>query len=83
MFCLVDEVPTAIVSLFDSSDASDDSITAAACIQLFIFKVKKLSLSQRCIAIPLQNIVRKCVHIPMKHSASDYIVTIPNSVEHH
>lgn len=49
-----------------------------------MFKVNKLSLSKRLIAVSAEEtVLRKCVHIPQKHSSTDFIVLTPNLVEHH
>ncbi len=61
---------------------SEDDYKAAKLFNLFGFKVKKLSLSNKLIAISLTDLVEKCVHIPVKYSPHDIIVTLPNKVEH-
>ena len=60
-----------------------DDQAAASCINSFIFKVQKISLSNRLIAVPLEDIIQKCIHIPLKYSPTDFIVTLPNVFEHH
>lgn len=51
----------------------------------YIFCVKKLSCSKhtRVHAISVSSIFAKCVHIPVKDTAFDYIITMPNMFEHH
>ncbi len=59
-------------------------IQLSLCLFLTILiKVKKLSLSNKLIAISPTDLVEKCVHIPVKYSPHDIIVTLPNKVEHH
>ena len=93
--CIIEEVPFVIVSVFDytgenilvgsmnHSSLRPQDIEAAKTISSYIKKVKKLSLSQGLVAISTRNLLQKCVHIPMKYSPTDYIVTIPNIFEHH
>lgn len=94
-FCFANGVPAAVVSVYESTDdciisessyhsfLQPDDHAAAKCVKLFMFKVKKLSISKRLVAIPPEVILGKCVHIPIKHSPTDCIVTMPNYVEHH
>ncbi len=96
-FCLVNGNPIVLVSIFDNTDEevlampqsqhrhslSEDDYKAAKLFNLFGFKVKKLSLSNKLIAISPTDLVEKCVHIPVKYSPHDIIVTLPNKVEHH
>lgn len=94
-FCFVGTASVALVSVFEStgedilkephhsSSLNTDDHKAAKCINSFIFKVKKISLSNKVVAVSLSSILTKCVHIPLKHSPTDFIVTIPNIVEHH
>ena len=49
----------------------------------FLHQVKKLSLSKTTKIVPIEKLSSKCVFIPLKHSPTDYIVTLPNSLEHH
>ena len=94
-FCYIGEAQVAIASLFDRTNEdilkeprptsilhTEDHI-AARCINSFIFKVKKISLTQKMVAFSVDRLIKKCVHIPIKHSSTDYIVTIPNIIEHH
>ena len=48
-----------------------------------IYRVKKLSLSSKLNAIPVHSIMTKCVLIPMKGEEYNYIITQPNTYEHH
>lgn len=94
-FCFTGGVPAVLVSVFESTEncvigesrsrsvLQPDDCRAAKCVELFIFKVKKISISNRLVAIPPENIIRKCVHIPLKHSPTDFIVTLPNYFENH
>lgn len=94
-FCFASATEVAIVSLFEltkenvlkeprrSSSLCTSDHKAAKCVNSFVFKVKKLSLSNKIVAISVDNIIQKCVHIPIKHSSTDFIVTMPNTVEHH
>ena len=56
------------------SSLQSGDFEAARCINLYIHKVKKLSLSKRLIAICPEHLLEKCVHIPVKYSPTDYIV---------
>lgn len=94
-FCLVTNTLVILVTIFDSTDESalpesmahsslhSSDIKAARCISLFVNKVKKLSLSKKLIAICPEDLLEKSVHIPVKYSPTDYIVTMPNTFEHH
>ncbi len=96
-FCLVNGNPIVIVSIFDNTDEevlvmpqsqhrhslSEDGYKAAKLFNLFGFKVKKPSLFNKLITISPTDLVEKCVHIPVKYSPHDIIVTLPNKVEHH
>ncbi|SMN12478.1 hypothetical protein SPBRAN_1133 [uncultured Candidatus Thioglobus sp.] len=59
---------------------NNDDYKASTTLKLFAFKVKKLSLSTRVIAVSPENILQKCIRIPVKYS---FIVTLPNIIEHH
>ena len=52
-------------------------------INSVIYKVKKLSLSSQTIAVSVDKLLQKCVHVPIKYSRTDFIVTMPNTLEHH
>lgn len=52
-------------------------------INSFVYEVKKLSLSSRTVVVDVHKLLQKCVHIPIKHSPTDFIVTIPNTFELH
>lgn len=69
-----------LVQSMHRSSLLPEDIRAARGIDLYIYKVKK---SQGVIAISPKDIVRKCVHVPVKHSPTDFIVTQPNTIEHH
>ena len=45
--------------------------------------VNKLSVASSLCCIPASQLQKKCVCIPIKHSPVDYIITIPNFIEHH
>lgn len=89
-FCFLSEAPIVIVSVFDCTGESilvasmhhssllPQDISAARCINLYIHKVKKLCFSQGAIAIHPKDIIGKCVHVPVKHSPTDFIVTEHN-----
>ena len=47
-----------------------------------IHSVKKPSLASATKAIPPNNIVSKCIMIPIKYSPTDYAVLQPNTFEH-
>lgn len=94
LFCFTDGVPIAVVDIFEQTCESplsclrdpslnglDGSQTKA--LNDFVFKVKKLSVSNKTVAVPVSSILAKCIHIPIKYSPCDYIVMIPNIFEHH
>ena len=64
-------------------DCGDNFPCAHQQIKNFIYKVKKMSLTKKLIAIPVGSIVRVCVHIAVKYSPIDYIILQPNEYEHH
>ena len=47
-----------------------------------IHEVKKPFLSSRTVAVPISNIISKCVLIPVKYSPIDYVIPQPNMLEH-
>ena len=47
------------------------------------YKVRKLSLSNTVVAFPVTSILQQCVHVPVKHSETDFIILQPNPFEHH
>ena len=49
----------------------------------FFIKVKKLSLTNEILTIPISSIVRKCVLIPVKGHEWSYIILLPNVIERH
>ena len=42
-------------------------------------QVKKLSVSNTVLAVSVNSLMRKCIHIPIKKSQADIIVFIPNT----
>ena len=49
---------------------------------LIIYKVQKLS-SKTVVAFPVSSIIQRCVHVPLKHSETDFVILQPNPFEHH
>ena len=45
-------------------------------------KVKKISVSKQVVAVAVNNLIQKCVHVPIKHSSTDFIIFMPNVYEH-
>ena len=45
--------------------------------------VKKISLTNNVVAVPVISILRKCVHVPIKYSPTDVIIFQPNIYKHH
>ena len=93
-FCLAKRQMVAIVRVFTlleqnvfhsvrASTLPEEALTLSKRITKFIFCVKKLSLSNRTIAIPATAICLKCIHIPMKGSPIDFVIALPNMYEHH
>ena len=58
-------------------------INGSALLNHFLFKVRKLSVTNAIVTFAVNAIIQLCVHIPIKHSATDYIVVQPNHFEHH
>lgn len=69
--------------LFDIPAPQHRQLRSCTIDNFFVSKVKKLSLSNRNIAIPVTDILARCIHIPIKHSPTEYIITLPNTFEHH
>ena len=44
----------------------------------FMHKVKKVSVTKKTIAVPVDNIKRVCVHIALKYSPIDLVIMQPN-----
>ena len=93
-FCFVKRQLVAIVRVFQATEDGilnsihtptlpDNVLTLCSTVDNFIFCVKKLSLTNQTIAIPATSISLKCVHIPVKGSPLDFIITMPNMFEHH
>ena len=59
----------------------NEALTLSKSVNKFIFCVKKLSLSNKMVAIPATDIKLKCIHIPIKGSPVDLV--LPNMYEHH
>ena len=94
-FFLVSGISVVILTLFEHSTQCiftesmqyssllPQDITAARNVKTYIIKVKKLTISSKIIAISANNILEKCVLIPIPNSPHDLIVTQPNVFEHH
>lgn len=52
-------------------------------INRYMYKVKKLSVSNAVVAFTASSIIQLCVHVPIKHSETDFIILQPNLFEHH
>ena len=94
LFCFVNGSPIIIAKVFElcgnilpqsslQSSLRPEDIEATKNMNAFIYKVKKLSLSGKLIVISPEALLEKCVHIPMKYSPNDVIVTLPNTFEYH
>ena len=92
-FVFLNEEPTAIIDIFETVE---ENLLQAAHVRArrpcyanntFINecfkKVKKISVSNKAVAVRVKAIHQKCVHIPVKHSDIDVIVKQPNIYEHH
>ena len=96
-FCFINGTPIALVALFEKINEDIVSVPdlqhhhtllendhkAARIFNLFAVKVKKLSLSRKLVAVTTNNIAEKAVHVPIKYSPYDIIVSIPGNIEHH
>ena len=90
-FCFCDGLSIAIIAVFGSSsdifesvrDSTISELNRSKDINSYLFKVQKISVTQRTVAVPTNSIICKCVHIPIKGKSYDYIVTLPNTYEHH
>ena len=95
LFCFTNGLPIAVIDIFEQTreglltHVGDPSLNGlggdmeAETLNDFVFKVKKLSVSNKTVAVHVSSIVAKCVHIPIKYSSCDYIIMIPNTFEHH
>ena len=89
--CCIGDRHMAIVEVFE--EAHDQHLPQARQRELlqnsrlidvsFLHQVKKLSLSKTTKIVPIEKLASKCVLIPLKHSPTNCIVTLPNSLEHH
>ena len=93
-FCFAKRQLVAVIRVFTATEQSilnsvrtptlpDEVVTLCSTTDNFIFCANKLSLTNQIVAIPASSITLKCVHIPMKGSPQDLIITIPNMFEHH
>ena len=91
-FCLINESVIGIGNVTDENifDAIGKPClnnptlkNRSSLINKFIYKVRKISVSKTVIAFPATNIIKQCVHIPIKHSEIDFVVLQPNPFEHH
>ena len=48
-----------------------------------IIQVTKLFLSSTIVAVPILNICKRCIHIPIKGKPYDYLIVSPNTFEVH
>ena len=87
---MVKEGPVAIIDIFEKlSDGILKDIQASkpdlvnAAVDRFFVKVKKVSVTNIISAVATNSLIRKCVHIPNKHSLTDLIVYLPNVYEKH
>ena len=46
-------------------------------IKKFMHKVKKVSVTKKTIAVPIDNIKRVCAHIALKYSPIDLVIMQP------
>ena len=67
--------------LKDIQGSEPDLVNAA--VNRFILKVKKVSVTNIISAAVTKSLIRKCIHIPNKHSPTDVIVYLPNVYEKH
>ena len=81
IICLFEHTYEGVLS--DLPAANHPELAIDNLINLFVYKVKKLSLSNKTIAIAIEHITEKCIHIPVKYSPTDFIVKLPNTFEHH
>ena len=91
-FCITMEGPVAIIDTFERMTESilsditfSKPIYSRNALQLshYFVKVKKLSVSNTVLAVSVNCIKRKCIHISIAKSQTDIIVFIPNNYEHH
>ena len=94
-FCIINSSVIGIGNVFETvhgnifDDIGTPSINnctlsnGSGVINRFIFKVRKLSVTNSIVAFTASSIIQLCVHIPIKHSETDYIVLQPNHFEHH
>ena len=93
-FCFSNGETVAIINVFEHVQQSLlDSVDLPRIPELnhsmcedinnFIYCVKKLSLTNVILAVPVISLCAKCVHIPIKGSPFDYIVAIPNMFVYH
>ena len=89
-FCMLQEGPVAIVDIFerlpdgilkDIQASKPDLVNTA--VDRFFVKVKKVSVTNIISAVATKSLIRKCIHIPHKHSPTDVIVYLPNVYEKH
>lgn len=94
LFCFTGSDISAVVDRFENSkrcffdgqrlrSLRESTAIEAKLVNEFIFTVKKLSLSKKTVAIPISSILAKCIHIPLKGSPFDHVISLPNMLEHH
>ena len=94
LFCFAMKTPVTVVQAFEKileaplADVRTPQLRELqsgyhfTALQNVIHGVKKPSLSSRTVAIPVSNIISKCVLIPVKYSSIDYVIPQPNMLEH-
>lgn len=88
-FCLCAKAPIAIIATFPSVKDAFEDIHPASVSELnknrltnsCIFRAEKLTVPYNFEAVHVPSIIVKCVHIPSQFF--DFIVPLPNSIEHH
>ena len=88
LFCIMKNTQVTIVQQFEIIGGSPlDELrrpqlsqlrTSNKVLKSIIYKVKKLSISSKTVAIPTSSILSKCAHILVKYSPVDYTVVQPN-----
>ena len=90
-----DSVPAAIVSVFEPTgedvvpkpryhsllrEDDEDDFKATKIFEVVYIQSQKVIYNK---SVSAEDIIQKCIHIPVKYSPTDFISILPNNIEHH
>lgn len=82
LFFLAPE-PHAFIEQFEDTNNGICTHNHLNIVNTFFHKVKKLSVSSQMVLVPADSFLFKCVLVPIKGEEHNYVITQPNTYEHH